>query len=180
MGHFGALLTPAAFFGVDRLFRGFKITEEGEMNGINIMALGVRDMARSVKFYRDLGFESGEITESPRVIFFNSGGTKSEPYPIQGMAGDINSVNPPEIGRGFGGITLAHTVKSEREVRDTIELARNAGATIAKEPQSVFWGGHHAYSADPDGYHREVAHAPDWKFDERDMLIPWGGMVPCD
>ena len=32
-----------------------------------------------------------------------------------------------------------------------------SGGTIVKEPQEVFWGGYHAYFADPDGYYWEVA-----------------------
>jgi len=49
-------------------------------------------------------------------------------------------------------------------------LARKAGATIAKEPQKVFWGGYHAYFADPDGYYWEVAYNPFAAFDENEML----------
>jgi len=142
------------------------------VNRINIIALGVHDMARSVKFYRDLGFESNETDECPQVIFFNTTGTKFELYPIQGIAEDIDAENPPKIAEGFMGITLAYNVRTEQEVRDTIELARKAGAVIAKEPQPVFWGGYHAYFADPDGYYWEVAYGADaWKFDEQDMLI---------
>jgi predicted lactoylglutathione lyase len=51
------------------------------------------------------------------------------------------------------------------------KLARKAGATIAKEPQKVFWGGYHAYFADPDGYYWEVAYTPYWSFDEKDMVV---------
>jgi catechol 2,3-dioxygenase-like lactoylglutathione lyase family enzyme len=142
------------------------------MNRINIIALGVRDMTRSVKFYRELGFQSKETAETPQVIFFDTTGTKFELYPIQGIANDINSENPPKITEGFVGITLAYNVKSEQEVRDVIELAKKAGATIAKEPQPVFWGGYHAYFTDPDGYYWEVAYGGDnFKFDENDMLI---------
>jgi catechol 2,3-dioxygenase-like lactoylglutathione lyase family enzyme len=142
------------------------------MNRINIIALGVRDMARSAKFYCDLGFQSNETAECPQVIFFNTTGTKFELYPIQGLAEDIGGENPPKIAEGFVGFTLAYNVKTEQEVRDTVELARKAGAIIAKEPQSVFWGGYHAYFSDPDGYYWEVAYGADvWKFDEQDMLI---------
>lgn len=56
-------------------------------------------------------------------------------------------------------------------MRQVIELARKAGAAIAKEPQDVFWGGYHAYFADPDGCHWEVAYGPDFQFDGNDMLI---------
>ncbi|MDT2748727.1 VOC family protein [Streptococcus parauberis] len=41
------------------------------MNRINLICLGVRDMAKSVTFYRDgLGFETKETADSPNVIFF--------------------------------------------------------------------------------------------------------------
>jgi uncharacterized glyoxalase superfamily protein PhnB len=39
-------------------------------------------------------------------------------------------------------MTLAFNLKNKQEVHETIELARKAGATIAKEPQKVFWGGY--------------------------------------
>ncbi|MDR1831115.1 MAG: VOC family protein [Fusobacteriaceae bacterium] len=141
------------------------------MNRINIICLGVRDMKKSVKFYRDLGFQSNETSDSPQVIFFNSTGTKLELYPIQGLAEDINADSPPKISEGFPGITLAYNTHSEAEVNEVIELARKAGAVIAKEPQKVFWGGYSGYFQDPDGYYWEVAHNPFNKFDDQDMLI---------
>lgn len=141
------------------------------MNRINVIALGVRDMQQSLRFYRDgLGFQTEEKGDSPNVVFFNTAGTKFELYPLNLLAQDVNSTNPPEIANSFGGITLAYNVKSEAEVIETIELARKAGARIAKEPQKVFWGGFHAYFADPDGYYWEVAYNPYWNFDEQEMI----------
>lgn len=87
------------------------------------------------------------------------------------LAKDINGENPPPIGAGFGGITLAYNAKTKEEVVEVIELARNAGARIVKEPQDVFWGGFHGYFADPDGYYWEVAWGPNDEFDDRDMLV---------
>ncbi|MDR0790289.1 MAG: VOC family protein [Bacteroidales bacterium] len=142
------------------------------MNRINIIALGVRDMKTSVHFYREgLGFHTKEQDESPKVIFFNTLGTKFELYPLELLAKDISEDNTPVIANGFAGITLAYNVKSESEVCQTIELARKAGATIVKEPQKVFWGGFHAYFADPDGYYWEVAYNPYLSFDDNDMII---------
>jgi catechol 2,3-dioxygenase-like lactoylglutathione lyase family enzyme len=47
------------------------------MNRINIIALGVRDMARSVKCYRDgLGFKTNEKSDCPQAIFFDCKGAK--------------------------------------------------------------------------------------------------------
>ncbi|WP_297966434.1 hypothetical protein [uncultured Campylobacter sp.] len=40
------------------------------------------------------------------------------------------------------------------------------GHAVVKEPQDTFWGGYHAYFADPDGYYQEVAWGPSFKFDE--------------
>jgi catechol 2,3-dioxygenase-like lactoylglutathione lyase family enzyme len=142
------------------------------MNRINVIALGVRNMETSIRFYRDgLGFQTNEKGNNPKVVFFNTAGTKFELYPLDLLAKDISETEPPEISEGFGGITLAYNVKSEQEVCDTIELAQKAGARIVKEPQKVFWGGYHAYFADPDGYYWEVAYNPYWSFDENGMII---------
>jgi catechol 2,3-dioxygenase-like lactoylglutathione lyase family enzyme len=142
------------------------------MNRINVICLGVRNMETSLRFYRDgLGFQTDEKEDNPKVVFFNTSGTKFELYPLTLLAQDISEGNPPEIANGFAGITLAYNVKSEDEVVRIIELARKAGATITKEPQKVFWGGYHAYFADPDGYYWEVAYNPYWSFDENDMIV---------
>ena len=142
------------------------------MNRINIIALGVRNMSASVKFYRDgLGFDTKEKADDPKIIFFNTFGTKFELYPIELLSKDISEEDSPIITNGFAGITLAYNVKNEEEVHKIIELARKAGAKIAKEPQKAFWGGFHAYFADPDGYYWEVVHNPYLAFDENDMLI---------
>ncbi len=142
------------------------------MNKITCICLGVRSMEKSIQFYRDgLGFQTEEKGNSPAVIFFNTPGTKFELYPLDLLAEDISKENPPKIGNGFGGITLAYNVEHKEDVEKVIELARSAGAKIVKEPQDVFWGGYHAYFADPDGYYWEVAWGPDFKFDDNGMLI---------
>jgi uncharacterized protein len=142
------------------------------MNRISIICLGVRDMAQSIRFYRDgLGFETDEKEDSPKVVFFNTTGTKFELYPLELLAEDINEKNPPHVAAGFAGITLAYNVKSEAEGHAVMDRADKAGATIAKEPQRVFWGGYSGYFIDPNGYYWEVAYNPFWNFDEKDMLV---------
>ncbi len=150
-----------------KLIRSRDEEKRERMNRVNVICLGVRDMAASVRFYRDgLGFQTTETEDAPEVIFFNSRGVKLELYPLRLLAEDIDPASPPATPAGFGGITLAYNVNSEAEVRAVTELARRAGARIAKEPQNVFWGGYHAYFADPDGYYWEVAHNPYWQLDE--------------
>lgn len=140
------------------------------MNRVNLICLGVKDMKRSVKFYRDgLGFQTDEKREDPEIIFFNSSGTKLELYPLEELAKDINGANPPS-GNGFSGITLAYNAKTKEEVDSVIALAKAAGAEIVKEPVDVFWGGYSGYFKDPDGYYWEVAWGPDFKYDDNGML----------
>ena len=144
------------------------------MNRLNLITLGVKDMVESLTFYREgLGFEVvvyGEET-NPDVMFFNNGGTKISLFPIERLVNDINEANPPEISPGFGGITLAYNGKSKEEVDRVFALAKKAGASIVKEPETVFWGGYSGYFQDPNGYYWEVAYGDMWQFDENDMLI---------
>ena len=143
------------------------------MNSITVVCLGVKDMERSIRFYKDgLGFQTKESGYDPPVIFFNTAcGLKLELYPLELLAKDIDENNPPPIRPEFSGITLAYNVKSKEDVRQVIDLAEKAGAKIVKTPQDVFWGGYHAYFSDPDGYYWEVAYGPEFKFDENGMLI---------
>lgn len=142
------------------------------MNKITCICLGVRSMEIAIKFYRDgLGFKTDEKEDNPKVVFFDTAGTKFELYPLDLLAEDINEENPPKINSGFSGITLAYNVEFKEDVDKVIELARSAGATIVKEPQDVFWGGYHAYFSDLDGYYWEVAWGPNFKYDENGLLI---------
>ena len=142
------------------------------MNKITCICLGVRSMEKAIKFYRDeLGFETDEKGNNPDVIFFNTPGTKFELYPVELLAKDIREENPPKITNGFGGITLAYNVEYKEDVDKVIEKVRGAGAQVVKEPQDVFWGGYHAYFADLDGYYWEVAWGPNFKYDDKGMLV---------
>ena len=141
------------------------------INRINIITLGVRDINKSLGFYRDgLGFQTSVNEDSPAIVFFNNAGTKLALYPLNGLAKDINEEKPPN-GHGFSGITLAYNAKSVEEVDEIIKKAERAGGIVEKSPQRVFWGGYSGYFSDPDGYYWEVAYWEDWHFDENDMLI---------
>ena len=141
------------------------------MNKITCVCLGVRDMEKSVKFYRDkLGFQTEEKSNHPSVIFFDTPGTKFELYPLDLLITDIFEENDIGLKNGFSGFTLAYNVQNKEDVA-TIELVRKAGGTIVKEPQDVFWGGYHAYFSDLDGYYWEVVWGPMFEFDENGLLV---------
>ncbi|NLT57801.1 MAG: VOC family protein [Clostridiales bacterium] len=142
------------------------------MNRINLICLGVRDMEKSLRFYKNIGFQTYEKESNPPIVFFDTQGTKLELYPIDGLAKDINADNPPPVNAGgFSGITLAINMKSEHEVDMFMDTVLTCGGTLAKKPETAFWGGYSGYFKDLDGYYWEVAYSSLWQFDENNMLI---------
>jgi uncharacterized protein len=124
---------------------------------ISIITLGVSDLARSVKFYRDgLGLPTN-YKENEGIAFFQLSGTWLALYPADALAED--AVLPAERSR-FGGVTLAHNVASKAEADAVIQEALAAGATLLKPAADTFWGGYSGYFADLDGHPWEVAWNP--------------------
>ncbi len=124
---------------------------------MNIITLGVSDLERGVRFYRDglelpTNYKSGE-----GIAFFEFSGTWLALYPIQALAED--ACLPSERAR-FDGITLAHNVTGKAEADAVIAQALAAGASLLKPAADTFWGGYSGYFADPDGHAWEVAWNP--------------------
>jgi uncharacterized protein len=137
---------------------------------ISMIALGVRDLPRSVKFYRDgLGFVPSSASKES-ITFFKMGGTVLALYPWDKLAEDAQM---PDEGHGFRGVTLAHNVRERKEVNEVLALAAASGGTIIKPAQDVFWGGHSGYFADPDGHLWEVCWNPHFPLaDDGTVLVP--------
>ena len=126
---------------------------------ITLITLGVADLPRAVRFYRDgLGWPT--IYEAGgSIAFINTIGTRLALYPDHELAADISPDLQPARA-GFGGITLGHCVRTKAEVAAVLAQAERAGGRIVKPAQDVFWGGHSGYFTDPDGYYWEVAWNP--------------------
>ncbi|MEZ4450364.1 MAG: VOC family protein [Nannocystaceae bacterium] len=141
---------------------------------ITIITLGVRDLPRAIRFYRDgLGFPTTADDDAP-IAFFSTGGVRLALYPRDRLAEDI-AEDLRDAGPGFGGIALAHNVRERRQVAEVLALAERAGAKIVKPAQDTFWGGHSGYFSDPDGYYWEVAWGPMFDFDAQgQLLLPEG------
>lgn len=123
---------------------------------ISMITLGVRNLSRAIEFYEQgLGFP--RLDSPPSVAFFNLNGTWLGLFGREALAEDAHV---SAEGSGFGAIALAHNVTCDKEVDETLELARKAGAEITKPGQKVFWGGYSGYFRDPDGHLWEVAHNP--------------------
>jgi len=125
---------------------------------ISIITLGVADMARSLRFYRDgLGFPAPADADGTTHVLFDMDGTRLALFPWDELAKDAGVDG---ASAGFRGVTLARNEPSPEAVDATFAEALAAGATAVKPPAPVFWGGYSGYFADPDGHLWEVAHNP--------------------
>jgi catechol 2,3-dioxygenase-like lactoylglutathione lyase family enzyme len=128
---------------------------------VSLITLGVSDLARARAFYEALGWTT-RAAPGDDVVFFQAGGMVVALWDRASLAEDSGV----EDSGGWGGLTLAHNVRSPAEVVAVIEEARAAGADIVREPAETFWGGYSAAFTDPDGHPWEVAHNPRWTIHE--------------
>jgi uncharacterized glyoxalase superfamily protein PhnB len=78
-------------------------------------------------------------------------------YPVEKLAEDVGEGWAGERPGRFGGITLAHNVRTKGEVDRVLAEAERAGGRVEKPGQDTFWGGYSGYFSDPDGHLWEVA-----------------------
>ncbi len=71
---------------------------------------------------------------------------------------------------GFGGVALAHNVRSDTEVDALIAVAQTAGATVTRPPAKTFYGGYAGVFTDLDGHAWEIAHNPAFSLAEDGSL----------
>lgn len=134
---------------------------------LNIVTLGVTDLARSRKFYADaLGWKPAQGSDE-NIVFFYHGGIVLGLYPLNLLAEDAGV---PSERSGFSGITLAINTKSREELDELYLKVIVAGAKSLIAPRDTFWGGYDCYFADPDGHAWEIAWAPFWEFDDQGSL----------
>jgi catechol 2,3-dioxygenase-like lactoylglutathione lyase family enzyme len=135
---------------------------------VSLITLGVRDLERSRAFYEALGWTTG-AAPADDVVFFQAGGMVVALWDRAALAEDSGV----EDAGGWGGMTLAHNVRSPAEVDAVTEEARAAGAGIVREPAETFWGGYSAAFTDPDGHPWEIAHNPRWTIrDDGSVELP--------
>ena len=130
---------------------------------LTVITIGVDDLERSLRFYRDgLGLKTegtiGREFEYGAVAFFDlQAGLKLAIWPRKSISRDsglpLSSPSPTEC-------TLGHNVSSRAEVNAVMEQAKNAGAVIVKPAQDTFWGGYAGYFQDPDQHLWEIVWNP--------------------
>jgi predicted lactoylglutathione lyase len=122
---------------------------------VSLITLGVSDLRRARAFYERLGWRGQEVEET---VFYQAGGIALVLWDRGRLAHDCGLDEAP--GTGFGGIAIAHNVRSRAEVDDLVTAAEHAGATVTRRPATTFYGGYAGVFLDPDGHPWEIAHNP--------------------
>ena len=132
---------------------------------ITLITLGVDDLERAVRFYRDgLGLKTQGIVgtefEHGAVAFFDlQAGLKLALWPRASLARDAGMRRGSPSSTEF---SIGHNVSSKAEVDAVMAQAKKAGAVIVKPARDTFWGGYAGYFQDPDAHLWEVAWNPQW------------------
>jgi uncharacterized protein len=121
---------------------------------VNTIMIGVQDLERSKKFYRE-GLGCKIAQDHPHFVSFNLGEGSSSLALYEREAAARDAGVSPE-GSGFRGVSFHFIVSSKDLVDEVMNTAISAGAAVVKEPTATQWGCF-AYFSDPDGYLWKVA-----------------------
>ena len=130
---------------------------------IKVLTLGVRDLERSLAFYRDgMGLPTngiiGQQFEDGAVVFFNMNDDLILAlYPTTSLSKDANIT---ATQARLGAVSIGHIVQSREEVDAVMKQAEQAGAVVTDPPHDRFWGGYSGYFHDPDDHLWEIAWNP--------------------
>lgn len=122
---------------------------------ISLVTLGVADLRRATAFYEALGWRGQEVEET---VFFQAGSLALVLWGRAALAADSGVADTG--ADGFGGMALAHNVRSRAEVDAVLAGAVAAGAALTRAAAETSYGGYAGCFTDPDGHVWEVAHNP--------------------
>ena len=141
--------------------------------GVHVVTLGVSDLDRSFRFYRDgLRFPTA-MTPEGGVVLFTTNGAKLFLYPFTNLARDSGFELEGRSSRmpGFAGFTFSYGVATRGDVDLVLLNAERAGGTVLRSAHDVSWGAYVGYFSDPDGYVWEIAYSDLWHFSDDGVLI---------
>ena len=133
---------------------------------IHLIVLGVRDIARSARFYESLGWERAS-TSNPDFVKFDLGGYALCLLDRDAFARD--ALAPTAEGSGFAGIALAYVARSPEEVSAVLGTVADAGGELVKPASPTGWGVA-GFFKDPDGHLFEVVYEQGWVLDQEHRL----------
>ena len=121
---------------------------------VSLVTLGVVHLAAATAFYERLGWRGQEVE---RTVFFQAGGLA---VVLWGRAELAQDAGVEDAAGGFGGMALAHNVRSDAEVDEVLAEVARAGGTVTRAAAPTSYGGYAGCFTDLDGHVWEVAHNP--------------------
>jgi catechol 2,3-dioxygenase-like lactoylglutathione lyase family enzyme len=122
---------------------------------VTAIMIGVKDLARSKRFYGD-GLGCKVDQDHPNFVSFNLGEGSSSLALYEWEAAAQDAGVSPE-GSGFRGVSFHFIVPSSEAVDEVMRRAEGAGGSIVKAAAASQWGGYFGYFGDPDGHLWKVA-----------------------
>ena len=127
---------------------------------ISVITLGIRDLARSRRFYAD-GFGWKPVFENPEIIFYQMNGLMLGTWLEEALAKDMQ-----RDGLARPGVfALAHNVATREDVDPVIDRLARFGGRVLRRGDAPPHGGFRGYVADPDDHAWEIAWNPAWPID---------------
>ncbi|HLW48700.1 MAG TPA: VOC family protein [bacterium] len=136
---------------------------------LNVITLAVRDLEKSLAFYRDgLGlptngiigteYKGNDVQPSGAIALFElRGGLLLALYPRSELSKDAKM---PDTAPSALEFSLGYAVVSQEAVDELLQRAKAAGGTVTDKPHNRPWGIYSGYFLDLDGHLWEILWNP--------------------
>lgn len=142
---------------------GESATADGKpVQTISLITIGVRDLARSIGFYKGLGWSPTGSNRHGHAAFLMKNGQVLVLHPMESVLKERGMESASPAG---GGVSLAIYVNAKADVDAIYGTFVKAGARSLKAPADMANGSYTAYAADPDGHPWEITYEPQFHID---------------
>ncbi len=129
---------------------------------INLVTLGVAEVARATAFYEALGWRLSSASVPGVVSFFDLDSCVLGLWSAAALAAEAGFT----AAGGPGAVALAINVATAADVDAVIDAAVAAGGSVLRPAgDALEFEGRSGYFADPDGHPWEIAHNPGFTLD---------------
>ena len=115
---------------------------------LDIVGIAVKDMAASLRFYRELGISIPEGQDAAGHVDVDAGGVRIAWDTVDVLKQVYNHWSDQPVGHR---IEIAFRCESAAEVDATYARLVGRGYGGHRPPWDAFWGQHYAIVEDPDG-----------------------------
>lgn len=129
---------------------------------IAVITVGIEDITRSKRFYRD-GFDWKPVFENEEIVFYQMNGLILATWLSSALCKDMQRPASIDARPPFA---LAHNVHARTAVEPLMTKLVAAGGTLLRSADEPPHGGFRGYVADPDSHAWEIAWNPAWPIDE--------------